>query len=68
MTFIDCLNHFRGSAIFEELNGLKKFEKYFKDQKVGNDKELYEKVLKYCLFNYEKEIMNKKERNRIKRK
>ena len=68
LTFIDCLNHFRGSAIFEELNGLKKFEKYFKELKVVNDKEMYEKVLKYCLFNYEKEIMNKKERNRIKRK
>ena len=67
LTFKDCLNHFRGSLIIKELNGLKNFEQYFIDSKLGNDKEMYKKVLKYFLFNYEKEILNKKERNRIKK-
>ena len=52
LTFVDCLNHFRGSAIIEELNGLKKFEQYFKELQVGNYKEMYKKILKYYLFNY----------------
>ena len=68
LTFVDCLNHFRGSAIIEELNGLKKFEQYFKELQVGNYKEMYEKILKYHLFNYENEIMEKKERNRVSKK
>lgn len=67
LTFKDCLNHFRESVIIKELNGLKNFEQYFIDSKLGNDKEMYKKVLKYFLFNYEKEILNKKERNRIKK-
>ena len=67
LTFKDCLNHFRGSVIIKELNGLKNFEQYFIDSKLGNDKEMFKKVLKYFLFNYEKEILNKKERNRIKK-
>ena len=67
LIFKDCLNHFRGSVIIKELNGLKNFEQYFIDSKLGNDKEMYKKVFKYFLFNYEKEILNKKERNRIKK-
>ena len=68
LTFMDYLNHFRGSHFINELNGLKKFEEYYKELKVGNHKEMYEKVLRYYLFNSEKEIMATKERNKIKRK
>jgi len=68
LTFIDCLNHFRGSHFFEELCGMKKFEQYFNELKYGNNNDLYEKVLKYYLVNYEREVMDKKGRNRFKRK
>ena len=67
LTFMDCLNHFRGSVIIKELHGFKNFEQSFTESKLGNDKEMYKKVLKYYLFNYEKEILNKKKRNRIKK-
>ena len=64
---MDCLNHFRGSIIIDELKGMKQFDEYYKQQKVGNNNEMYKKVMKYCLINYEKEIIEKKERNRRKK-
>ena len=47
---------------------MKKFEQYFNELKYGNNNDLYEKVLKYYLVNYEREVMDKKGRNRFKRK
>ena len=67
LTFLECLNHFRGSSFVDELNGLVKFEEYFKELKMGTNNEIYKKVLKYSLDNYEKEIMKKKERNKVKK-
>ena len=67
LTFMDCLNHFRGSIIIDELKGMKQFDEYYKQQKVGNNNEMYKKVMKYCLINYEKEIIEKKERDRRKK-
>ena len=67
LTFMDCLNHFRGSIIIDELKGMKQFDEYYRQQKPGNNNDMYKKVMKYCLINYEKEIMEKKERNRRKK-
>ena len=66
LTFSDCLNHFRGSIFLDELKGLKQFEHYLTELQTGNNNEMYKKVLKYYLVNYEKEIMEKKERKRKK--
>lgn len=67
LTFSDCLNHFRGSSFVEELSGLKNFEEYFRELKSVKNKDVYKKVLKYSLDNYEKEIMEKRERKRFKK-
>ena len=66
LTFADCLNHFRGSYLKEELNGMDQFDKYCEEIKSGNNIEMYKKVLKYYLENYEKEVTNKKTRKRNK--
>ena len=65
---MDCLNHFRGSHAFEELKGMNQFEQYLNEIKSVNDDDMYKNVLKYYLVNYEREVMDRKERNREKRK
>ena len=45
LTFMDCLEHFRGSHFFDELNGMKQFEQYCNEIKYGNNYNMYEKVL-----------------------
>ena len=68
LTFIDCLSHFRGSIFLNELNGLKRFENYLEGLNEKNNDDMYKMVLKYFLYNFEKEILEKKERRRrIKR-
>ena len=66
LTFMDALNHFRGTAINEKLNGLKTFDDYCKslESEIYNDE--YKKVLKFYLMNYEKEILRKRAR-RVKK-
>ena len=62
LTFIECLKHFRGSIIIEELNGLDSWDKFlnkFKDEKD------YQENVKYYIFNFEKVTerkRNKKEK------
>ena len=68
LTFMDCLNYFRGSRFFKELNGMNQFEQYLNELKLGNNDEMYKNVLQYYLVNYEREVMDRKERNRHKRK
>ena len=65
-----CLNHFRGTAYIEELDGMIKFEEYCKILGLnGNeDKYKYKKLLEYFLMNYEELIMAKKQRNLKKEK
>ena len=65
LTFLDCLNHFRGSKIIEELKGLNNLEEYLKRAKIIKDKE-YCTIFKYFVHNFEKIIMDKK--SRIKNK
>ena len=70
LTFRDCLNHFRGTAYIEELDGMIIFEEYCKILGLnGNeDKYKYKKLLEYFLMNYEELIMAKKQRNLRKEK
>jgi len=65
LTFLDCLNHFRGRKIIEELEGLNNLEDYIKRAKIIKDKE-YCTIFKYFVNNFEKIIMDKK--SRIKNK
>ena len=65
LTFLDCLNHFRGRKIIEELEGLNNLEDYIKRAKIIKDKE-YCTIFKYFVNNFQKIIMDKK--SRIKNK
>ena len=62
ITFMDSLEHFRGSKIINELIGLKEIES------IKSDDEEYLNQLRFYFNNYEKIIFNKKSRNRKKPK
>lgn len=59
LKFIQCLEHYRGTKFYNELNGMKLFEE--EEENYKNDEELY-KNLKHYLNNYETIINNKKSR------
>ena len=61
ITFIDCLNHFIGIKMIEELKGLDTFENIKTKYKDDTD---YLKSLRYCTMNYEDIINNKRARTR----
>ena len=66
LTFLDCLNHFRGSKYIKELEGMATLDEVcdtFIDEK---DLESYKYQFKYFINNFENIIMNKKMRNRRK--
>ena len=56
LTFLQCLEHYRGSKYFDELNGIICFEE---DKKNINDEDDYIKILEKYVKNYEI-ILNKK--------
>ena len=62
LTFMDSLEHFRGSKIINELKGLKGIES------IKSDDEEYLKQLKYYFNHYETIIFNKRSRNKKKPK
>jgi len=62
ITFMDSLEHFRGSKIINELKGLKGIES------IKSDDEEYLSQLRFYFNNYEKIIFNKKSRNRKNQK
>ena len=62
ITFMDSLEHFRGSKIINELIGLKEIES------IKSDDDEYLNQLRFYFNNYEKIIFNKKSRNRKKPK
>ena len=62
LTFIDVLNHFRGTTSINILSDLKTFEEYFMDLKLIDYGDEYKKILKFYLMNYEYEVMNKRSR------
>jgi len=66
LTFVDCLNHFRGSKIVEELEGMNNLEDFLKDLKKAYDEE-YCSLIKYFVINFETIIKEKKSRIRTKK-
>ena len=61
LTYVECLNHFIGKEMIEELNGMKRFEDVLKQY--DNDPD-YKTCLKYYIENFEQIINNKKSRNK----
>ena len=47
LTFIDCLNHFRGRSFIKELAGMKNFDVYIKENNFGENSEEYQNILKF---------------------
>ena len=64
-TFVQCMKHFRGEEIFQELIGMKSLYE-IKDEL--NEDEEYIKELEYYINNFEKIIMRKKSRASNKKK
>ena len=61
LTFIDCLNHFIGKRIIDELQGMKCFELI--KNTLGDDPE-YISLVKYYLNNFNNIVLNKNPRRR----
>ena len=64
LTFLDCLNHFRGSIILDDLQGMNQVNNYIKEGKIGNADEEYCTIFNYFINNFENIIMAKKPRKR----
>ena len=62
LTFIECLKHFRGSVIIEELNGLESLDNILK--KFEDDRD-YREIFKFYIFHFE-EIIKRKRINKKK--
>ena len=65
LTFLDCLEHFRGTKDIKELNNLIKYEDICKC--FENDED-YLYSFKFYIENYEKIIQNKRERKKKEKK
>jgi hypothetical protein len=63
LTFLDCLEHFRGTKFIKELENLVKYEDICKK---FEDDEDYLYSFKYYIENYEKIILNKNSRKKRK--
>ena len=59
LTFLDCLEHFRGTKYFNQLEGLESLDKYC--EKFGDDED-YIKLFKHYVNNFEKEIERKRKK------
>ena len=66
LTFLECLEHFRGSKTKEELEGMISLDEALKDFKNDKDIENYKIEFKNTIKYFENIIMNKKGRNRKK--
>ena len=67
LTFVDCLEHFRGSKKVKELEGIKNLKNYLKELKIKHD-DNYCTIFKYFVNNFESIIKEKKSRIRNKKK
>ena len=65
-TFLDSLNHPRGSKTIEESEGSNNLKDFLKNAKIIKDKE-YCTILNYFVNNFEKIIMDKKSRIKSKK-
>lgn len=68
LTFLDCLQHFRGSCFRKELDGMNTLDNYCLENDFGNNAEEYKNILKIFFDNFEKIVMEKKSRNKKKKK
>ena len=59
LTFLDCLNHYRGTYFIKELNGMKCFNEI---QNEFDDDQEYKTILKYHINNFDKIIKEIKSR------
>ena len=66
LTFVECLEHFRGSKKIEVLEGINNLEDYIKERNIDEDKE-YCNLFKYFTNNLEKIIMEKKPRVKVQK-
>jgi ribosome biogenesis protein Nip4 len=66
LTFVECLEHFRGSKKIEVLEGINNLEDYIKERNIDEDKE-YCNLFKYFANNLEKIIMEKKPRIKVQK-
>jgi len=64
MTFSNCLNHFRGSDFYNELDGMRGMNEYIKEKNINNKDEEYFNCFKYFINHYEKIIFGKKGKKR----
>ena len=62
-TFVQCLEHYRGTHFYNELNGMRLFEE---EESIKKEYELFEN-LKYYFINYEIIINNKRSRKSRKK-
>ena len=58
LTFVQCVEHYRGTKFYDELNGMRLFEE---EESIKKDIELYENI-NYYFKNYEIIINNKRSR------
>ena len=65
LTFLECLEHFRGTKCIKELNNLTKYEEVCKGFEQDED---YLYSFKYYIDNYETIMENKKPREKTKKK
>ena len=63
LTFLDCLEHFRGTKTITDLEGFEKYDNH--EEKFWDDKE-YLRLFKYYISNFENIIRKKKHRNKRK--
>ena len=49
LTFLDCLKHFRGSVLRDELQGMNQLDKYIKERKINKDDKEYNIIFEYFI-------------------
>ena len=67
LSFLECLEYFRGSNFREELLGMNTFDKYCEEKIFGNNAHEYKNILQIFIDNFEKIVINKKSRNKKKK-
>lgn len=63
LTFLECLKHFRGSELIDELNGLKGYKEAINEYEKEGDND-YKSCLEYYINHFEDIIKNKKSRQK----
>ena len=67
LSFLECLEYFRGTNFREELLGMNTFDKYCEEKIFGNNAHEYKNILQIFIDNFEKIVIDKKSRNKKKK-